>query len=72
VTKKVKVNPGWGAAALAATEYTAIKLACQIQVGDVESEMKQCLHGSQDNSPKLRQITRSSEKVLRSWRVAMQ
>jgi hypothetical protein len=45
VTKKVKVHPAVGAAALNAAHHAAIKLACGLQVVNVNGEVEKAFHG---------------------------
>ena len=49
VAKKVKVNPGVGAAALFATQNAAVEGACLVQVGDVEGKVKEVFHAWKDS-----------------------
>ena len=45
VTKKVKVDPGVGAAPFAAAQHAAVELARGIQIAHMKSQVKQGLHG---------------------------
>ena len=40
VAEKIKIYPGVGTASLGATQHVAIKLAGNIQIGDIERKVK--------------------------------